>query len=311
MKKIMSLSAAVLLAASNLGFAGGFEELRAASGLGAAALESVNIVEAGSPEPAAGFSKADGQGAVRLFVTADGGVKASAGGIYSARKDSYFCTEFSWNEGSGGRVPKRIYPQFGAQNGLITIPEAVDSGCDYRRVNEGSLSFSIPGRAEAYNSVAVLRGGSGNTEQRVECKVIRVDGPDAGEKLSCYGDVRLDASNQARIRVVMGKEASFKSAAAPGGPQTPADFSGDKLVEFGSVCDLGKNPTDAVSGAMLRLNEPIIRLQTNVNVWTSATYTGTYVQAPYRVLGEASVTRISAVAKYNWLACIPVQGRIR
>ncbi len=97
-----------------------------------------------------------------------------------------------------------------------------------------------------------------------------------------------------------------KSAAGP----AASEVAGDKLVGFGSICAMGKNSTDAVNRAMLLLNEPFVRLRTNINVWTSATYTGTYVQAPYKVLGQASVTRISAVATYNWLACLPVQGRM-
>lgn len=311
MKKIISLAGAVLIAAASLGGAGGFEELRPGAALGAFTPEQVKAIEIPMPGQAK-VSLHPGDGAVRLAVTAPGGMKVSASAIYMARTNSRACTEFSWNEGSGGRPPKRIYPVFPAVNGAITIPEGMGTECDYGRVDEGTLSFSLPGRAEPYNTVAVLRGG-GAGEQQVRCEVIDVLQPSGGVKamVNCYGDVRLDASNQARVRVVMGKEASFKSAEALSGPKAPADFSGGKLVEFGSVCDLGKNPTDAVSSATMLLNEPIIRLQTNVNVWTSATYTATYIQAPYKVLGEASVTRISAVAKYNWLACIPVQGRIR
>lgn len=89
------------------------------------------------------------------------------------------------------------------------------------------------------------------------------------------------------------------------------DVSRDTLTEFGSACSLGRSSSEAMSNAMLMLNQPVVRQQTNISVWTGPHYSGAYVQAPYRVLGEATVTRISIVSKANWLACIPVQGRIR
>lgn len=267
------------------------------------------------PEPSkAGFAAAESYGAARISVTAPGGVGAAVSTAYAARKDSYFCTELSWNEGSPARVPKWIYPEFKAQNGLITVPGHMDGGCDYARASEGSMSFSIPGRAEAYNSVSLLRGGASGVEQRVVCEIIQAGGPagHSGEKLNCLGDVRLDASGQARVRVTLRNAARTKAAEALGTLEDPQDISGDKLVQFGSVCELGQNQADAVSRAAQLLNEPFVRQRTNVNVWTNAgTYTGTYVRAPYRVLGEATVSKISSVSRYNWLACIPVQGGMR
>lgn len=309
MKRIISISAIVLLTAS-MGYAGGFEELRAAAG------EDIRAMAVEIPEPVAGFAKADGLGAVRLFITTEGGIKASASAVYSARTNSYFCTEYSWNEGSGGRVPKRIYPQFAAQNGLITIPGAMDSSCDYRRVNEGSLSLSIPGRAEAYNSIAVLMGGSGGAEQRVECKVIMVDGPKgaAGEKLSCYGDIRLDADNKANVRVVTLNSAGSKlvpEKAAAGTSRVLTGTPGAALVEFGRVCRPGRNQKEALNQVLSTLNQPFINLQIDASVWTAPTETGTYLQAPYRIIGEVEVTKRSWMLTYDWEACISVQGRVR
>jgi len=267
------------------------------------------------PEPSkAGFAAAESYGTARIFVTAPGGVSAAVTAAYAARKDSHFCTELSWNEGSPVRVPKRIYPEFKAQSGLITVPAQMDGGCDYAKASEGSLSFSLPGRAEAYNSVALLRGGSSGVEQGVVCEVIQAGGPagHSGEMLNCLGDVRLDASGQARVRVTFKDSSRTKAAGAMVNQQDPKDISGDKLVQFGSVCELGKNQADAVNRAAQLLNEPFVRQQTDVNVWTNAgTYTGTYVRAPYRVLGEATVSKISSVSRYNWLACIPVQGGTR
>jgi len=303
----MIMSGAMLLAAAGLGFAGGLEELR-----GAAGPEAEAAVEAGLPAPSrAGFVATEDYGTARILVTAQNGIRAVASAAYAARKDSYFCTEVSWNEGSMERVPKRTYPEFEAQNGLVTIPGVLGGGCDYARVSEGSISFSIPGRAEAYNSVALLRGGVSGEEQSVVCEVIEA-GNSAGEQLYCRGDVRLDASGQARVRVTLKGSGKSKAAEALGVPEDPKDISGDKLVQFGSVCELGQNQADAVSRASLLLNEPFVRLRTNVNVWTSAgTFSGTYVRAPYRVIGEATVSRISSMARYNWLACIPVQGSAR
>lgn len=280
-------------------------------------LEKVTLGEAAAlaaemPEPSkAGFAAAESYATARIFVAAPGGVSASVTAAYAARKDSHFCTELSWNEGSPVRVPKRIYPEFKAQNGLVTVPAQVDGGCDYAKASEGSLSLSLPGRAEAYNSVALLRGGSSGEEQSVVCEIIQAGGPagHSGKMLNCLGDVRLDASGQARVRVTIKDSARTKAAEALGPQEDPQDISGDKLVQFGSVCELGQNQADAVSRASLLLNEPFVRLRTNVNVWTSAgTFSGTYVRAPYRVVGEATVSKISSLARYNWLACIPVQG---
>lgn len=278
-------------------------------------LGEVAALAAELPEPSkAGFAAAESYGTARIFVTAPGGVSAAVTSAYAARKDSYFCTELSWNEGSPVRVPKRIYPEFKARNGLITVPGSVDGGCDYAKASEGSLSFSLPGRAEAYNSVSLLRGGSSGAEQSVVCEIIQAGGPagHSGEKLNCLGDVRLDASGQARVRVTLKNASSTKAAEALVAQEDPKDISGDKLVQFGSVCELGQNKADAVNRASMQLNEPFIRQQTGVNVWTNAgTYTGTYVRAPYRVLGEATISKISSVSRYNWLACIPVHGSIR
>ncbi|OGR68373.1 MAG: hypothetical protein A2081_02150 [Elusimicrobia bacterium GWC2_61_19] len=306
MKKIMTISGAVLLAAASLGFAGGLEELRTAAGPGIEA-----SADAGLPMPSkSGFVVTEDYGTARIFVKATGGVRASVGAAYTARKDSYFCTELSWNEGSMERVPKRIYPEFAAQNGLITVPGAMAGGCDYGRASEGSLSLSIPGRAEAYSSLALIRGGVSGEEQSVVCEIIQA-GNSAGEQLYCRGDVRLDASGQARVRVTLKEAGKSKAAEALSVPEDPKDISGDKLVQFGSVCALGQNQADAVSRASLVLNEPFVRLRTDVNAWNGGAFSGTYVRAPYRVIGEATVSKVSSIAKYNWVACIPVQGSPR
>lgn len=283
-------------------------------------LEKLTLGEAAAlaaemPEPSkAGFAAAESYATARIFVAAPGGVSAAVTAAYAARKDSHFCTELSWNEGSPVRVPKRIYPEFKAQNGLVTVPAQVDGGCDYAKASEGSLSFSLPGRAEAYNSVALLSGGSSGAEQSVVCEIIQAGGPSghSGEMLNCLGDVRLDASGRARVRVTLKDASRTKAGGAMINQQDPKDISGDKLVQFGSVCELGQNQADAVNRASMRLNEPFVRQQTDMNVWTNeGTYTGTYVRAPYRVLGEATASKISSVSRYNWLACIPVQGGTR
>jgi len=306
---------AVLFCVSGVGYAGGIEDLRAVSGQ-----ETMAIIEAGIPEPQKAadggslYGKA-GVAPVSLYIRMGGELAVSGSASFAARKDSHFCTEFSWNEGSMTRVPKRTYPEFKPQHGLLSIPDSIPSSCDYGREGGISLSFSVPGRAEAYSSVAVLEGGGGPAEQEVACSIISA-GPSGGAKemLNCNGTVRLDASGQAKVRVLMAKEAAVKSTAecpAGCGIPDPLDISNDKLVEFGSVCELGKNPADAVANATLLMNQPVIRLQTNINVWTYTSYTGAYIQAPYKAIGEAAVSKISGLAKYNWLACIPVQGRIR
>jgi hypothetical protein len=301
----MIISGAVLLAAASLGFAGGLEELRNAAGPGIEAASDAML-----PLPSKASAATGNHGTARIFVTAPGGFRASVSAAYAARKDSYFCTELSWNEGSMERVPKRIYPEFAAQNGLITLPGAVDGGCDYARVSEGSLSFSIPGRAEAYSSLAIMRGGVSGEEQNVVCEIIRA-GNSAGEQLYCRGELRLDASGQARVRVTLKESGRSKAPEALSVPWDPKDISGDKLVQFGSVCELGQNQADAVSRAAQLLNEPFVRQRNDVNAWNGGSFAGTYVRAPYRVIGEATVSKVSSIAKYNWVACIPVQGSPR
>lgn len=216
MKRTISLSGALLLAAASLGGAAGFEELRSGAALSAVTLEKVEAVEVRLPERDK-VSLHPGDGAIRLSVTVPGGMKASASAIYMASVNSRACTEFSWNEGSGGRPPKRIYPVFPAANGAITIPQGMGTDCDYRRVDEGTLSFSLPGRAEPYNTVTVLRGG-GAGEQRIRCEVIEVRHPsgEVKEMVSCHGNVRLDATNQARVVVeVSAAAAALKVSPAP------------------------------------------------------------------------------------------------
>lgn len=312
-KTILVLAIGLLAGAAN---AAELEGITAA-GVAELAQEQRAPAEVPAPSKSAFAGAAAGYGAVRLLVAAEGGIKVSASAVYAARKESHSCTEFSWNEGSLTRVPKRIYPGFSERNGLVDIPEAVDSSCDYARQGGVSLTLSIPGTAEAYNSVAVLAGGGTSGEQTVVCSVINAGGPSGSVKrmLNCFGDVRLDVHNQAKVRVVLsGEKSAVKSSPeCPYGCGTPdpLDVSGDKLVEFGAVCELGKNPAEAVAAATLLLNQPVVRLQSNINVWTYATYSGSYLRAPYKVSGDPAVSKISVMAKYNWLACIPVRGSLR
>lgn len=93
--------------------------------------------------------------------------------------------------------------------------------------------------------------------------------------------------------------AASEAAQAPEGAQ----------VRFGTVCSSGRNKADALTRLMTSLNDqPYARLYVDLSVWTKAKYTGQYVKAPYRLLGEVAYSRISHLAEYGWLACAAVEG---
>lgn len=212
MKTIKLLSAAILVMTARAGFAAGNEALRAVSWQAALALDGGKSAEVRVPEPAApvpgsGERLLSGDrrdpGVIKVLIKSDGKLAAAGGASFQATKDSFLCKKFSWNEGSATMVPKLIYPEFKPQKDRLVIPGAIDSTCDYKRVGGGSLSFSIPGKAEPYNSVLLLPGGGGPAEQQILCETILMPTP-SGKKnmISCSGSIELDADNAATVRVV-------------------------------------------------------------------------------------------------------------
>lgn len=92
---------------------------------------------------------------------------------------------------------------------------------------------------------------------------------------------------------------------------TPAKkYPADALVQYGTVCRVGKDPVDALARVMSALNNPIVKLETDFSAYTGSRDTGEYLKGPYAVLGQAVSRRISVVIEYNWLSCLPVRGSL-
>ncbi|HAH33086.1 MAG TPA: hypothetical protein DCL44_12310 [Elusimicrobia bacterium] len=211
MKKITVLAGVVLLAGVNMGFTAGLEELRSGQELSRTTPETIKIIEITTPKPAkievvnitgSGLSVKTADLGITLVIKGDKELVAGASAIYQATKDSPSCMTVSWDEGSMAKRPKTVYPEFNQQNGLLTIPASIDSECGYKRVNEGSLNFSIPGKAEAYNTVSLFRNGGSTGEQEVVCEKI-MSGPTGRQSMiMCFGDINLDANGKAVIKVI-------------------------------------------------------------------------------------------------------------
>jgi len=140
---------------------------------------------------------------INLVIKGPGELVGAASGVFQATSDTPACMTTSWNEGSVTKIPKTVYPEFKQKNGLLTIPAAIDSSCGFKRVGGGSLNFSIPGRAPAYNAVTLFPDGGGSAEQRVVCKKV-MSGPKGNEPMiMCSGDVRLNAAGGAVVSVTL------------------------------------------------------------------------------------------------------------
>lgn len=211
MKKITLLAGVVLLSGANMGFTGGFEELRSGYELTRINTEIIKTIEVQAPEQAnfeaAGLTDSTrpsraGNHGITLAIKGEKELVAGASAIYHATKDSPSCMTVAMNEGSMIKTPKTVYPEFKQQNGQLIIPAAIDSQCGYTRGNEGSLNFSIPGKAEAYNTVSLFRNGGSSGEQVVVCEKI-LSGPTGRQPMiMCFGDVNLDANGKATVKVV-------------------------------------------------------------------------------------------------------------
>jgi len=144
-----------------------------------------------------------GGNGINLVIKGPGELVGTASGVFQATSNTPACMTTSWNEGSVTKIPKTVYPEFKQKNGLLTIPAAIDSSCGFKRVGGGSLNFSIPGKAPAYNAVTLFPDGGGAAEQRVVCKKV-LSGPKGNEPmLMCFGDIRLNAAGDAVVNVAL------------------------------------------------------------------------------------------------------------
>lgn len=208
MKRITIIAGAVLFAGVNMGFASGLEGLRYGLELSGMKLETIKTSEIKAPGPVkfeavnpAG-TRAGGTG-INLVIKGPGELVAAASGVFQATSDTPACMTTSWNEGSVTKIPKTVYPEFKQKNGLLTIPASIPSSCGFKRIGGGSLNFSIPGKAPAYNAVTLFPDGGGAAEQRVVCKKV-MSGPKGNEPMiMCFGDVRLNASGGAAVTVAL------------------------------------------------------------------------------------------------------------
>lgn len=140
---------------------------------------------------------------IKIKVKTDSNLTGVASATYLASKESFFCKEFSMNDGSPRRILKRGYVDFKVKNGVVTIPKSLDSKCKYKRVGGASLAFEIKNKAEPSNVVSIFLGGGNIQTQIINCKKI-MSGPsnDIREMISCYGDVRTTENGEATVLIL-------------------------------------------------------------------------------------------------------------
>ncbi|MCO4793339.1 MAG: hypothetical protein KC493_06500 [Bacteriovoracaceae bacterium] len=141
---------------------------------------------------------------IEITIVGDSDLTGTAGGRYLAKKDSFFCREFSMNDGSPTRIQKVRYKYYSAENGIVDVPGKIKSRCMYERIGGASLAFEIKGKAEPYNVVSVFQGGGDDLEEQiVKCKQI-ISGPSGKKRkmIRCYGDIRTDSEGRAVVTVI-------------------------------------------------------------------------------------------------------------
>ena len=134
-----------------------------------------------------------------LNVKSDKAYKIGASAQFLASSDSFFCRELSMNDGSPRRIPKRRIKEFEASQSTLVIPFEIKSKCQYQRVSGASLNLSIPGKAQAYNTVSVFYGGGDLAEQIVNCREI-LSGPRGDQPMIyCSGDIQTTDDGRANL----------------------------------------------------------------------------------------------------------------
>lgn len=208
MKKTAIIAGVVMFAGVNMGFASGLEGVRAGLGLSVLKVETVKTSEVKVPnqikfEAVSLSGTRAGETGVNLVIKGPKELVAAASGVFQATKETSACMDISWNEGSVTKIPKTVYPEFQQRNGLLSIPASIASSCGFKRVGGGSLNFSIPRKAPAYNTVTLFPDGGTGVEQQVTCEKI-MSGPKSNEPMiMCYGDIHLDANGGAIVNVTL------------------------------------------------------------------------------------------------------------
>ena len=108
---------------------------------------------------------------VKIKTTSD--LEAVGHATYIAKSESFFCKELVFNEGSPKRVPKRMYGEFSSSNQVLTIPGKIDTKCNYDRLEDASIGFERPGRAEPANVISLLYSGTiKNSKKEIKCSEV-------------------------------------------------------------------------------------------------------------------------------------------
>lgn len=136
----------------------------------------------------------------KVSVKADNDFVVKVGVTYSATKKTFFCTELVMSDGEFKRVPKWKNVLYGVNDsGIIVAPKALDGACDYKQRVQPSIQVSIPGKAEAYDTVLIADGVSDVGIQLIHCKEIQISNKNA---ISCSGALQTDATGNLSVKVI-------------------------------------------------------------------------------------------------------------
>ena len=62
---------------------------------------------------------------IKVEIRTDSDLTGIAFATYVATRKSFVCREFTWNDGSPTRIPKRRHMSFQVQDDLVTVPEYI------------------------------------------------------------------------------------------------------------------------------------------------------------------------------------------
>lgn len=136
----------------------------------------------------------------KITVNTENDLVASVGVTYSATKKTFFCTELDMSDGTIQRVPKWKTVLYGqTDTGVIIVPKSLKGGCEYKQRTEANIHVSIPGRAEAYNTVYITDGDSSLGTQTIRCKEIQINN---GNAIACDGNLQADRNGNLTVKII-------------------------------------------------------------------------------------------------------------